>query len=157
VAVFADSFVVASPNNVAYDTITVANGRIVLDKPYGVIHVGLPYIADIETLDIDSPNGESLVDKSKLVGKVTLFVEDTRGIWCGPKPPSDDATDPLERLVEFKIRNDEGYEDPITLKTGDIGVNIEPEWNSNGRVFIRQVDPIPMTILSVNPAGKFPF
>jgi len=157
VSVFADEFVVASPFNDAYTTVTVANGKITLDKPYGVIHVGLPYKSDVETLDIDSPNGESLVDKSKLVGKVTLFVEDTRGIWCGPKPPSDDDTDPLESLVEFKIRNEEGYESPVDLKTGDISVMIEPHWNSNGRVFIRQVDPIPMTILSINPSGKFPF
>jgi hypothetical protein len=68
-----------------------------------------------------------------------------------------DATDPLSGLVEFKIRNDEGYDEPVALKTGDITVNIESEWNSNGRLFIRQVDPIPMTILSANPSGKFPF
>ena len=156
VSVFADSFVVSSPNNVAYDTITVENGKIILDKPYGVIHVGLPYSSDIETLDIDSPNGESMIDKSKLVSKVTLFVEDTRGVWCGPKPPSDDSVDPLEDLTELKVRNNEGYDSPVDLKTGDISVNIQPEWNTNGRVFIRQIDPIPMTILSINPSGKFP-
>jgi len=155
VAIFGDGFVVASPNNASYDIVTVANGKVTLDKPYAVIHVGLPYLSDIETLDIDTPNGETISDKSKIVGEVNMFVEETRGIFVGPKPPS--GTDPLENLVEFKLRDVEDYDSPVSLTTDNISVNIKPEWNSNGRVFVRQVDPIPMTILSVSPAGKFPF
>jgi len=157
VAVFADGFVAASPNNDSYDTVTVSSGTITLDKPYGVIHVGIPYFTDIETLDIDTPNGETLSDKKKIVQEVNMFVEDTRGLWVGPKPPTNDVSDPLEGLTEFKLRNDEDYDSPVELKTDNISVNISPEWNSNGRIFVRQVDPIPMSILSVSPAGKFPF
>lgn len=157
VAVFGDGFVVASPNNASYTTVSVANGKIALDKPYGVIHVGLPYLTDLETLDIDSQEGETLADKQKIVGEVTLLVEETRGVWVGPRPPSDDTVDPLEDLQEFKLRNTEDYESPPSLITDNISMNIKPEWNSNGRVFIRQVDPIPLTVLSVNPAGKYPF
>ena len=156
VSIMGDGYVVASPNNDSYVTVSVSNGRVILDKPYGVIHVGLPYLADIETLDIDTANGETLADKDKIVNKVNMYVEDTRGIWSGPKPPSDSTVDPLESLVEMKIRNEEDYDSPVSLKTDVIGVNIEAEWNSNGRIFIRQVDPIPMSILSINPAGKFP-
>lgn len=157
VAVFGDGFVVASPNNASYDTVTVSNGVASLDKPYGVIHVGLPYISDLETLDIDTPNGETIADKSKIVGEVNMFVEETRGLWVGSKPPSNDAVDPLEDLREFKLRATEDYDAPVALKTDNIEINIKPEWNSNGRVFVRQVDPIPSTILSISPAGKFPF
>lgn len=157
VAVFGDGFVVASPFNTSYDTITVTNGIATLDKPYGVVHVGLPYISDLETLDVDTPNGESIADKYKIVGSVTLFVEETRGVWVGSKPPSNDVINPLEDLIEYKIRAEEDYDSPVELKTDKIGVNIRAEWNSNGRVFIRQIDPIPSTILSISPAGKFPF
>lgn len=156
VAIFGDGFVVASPNNVAYDKITVENGLITLDKQYAVIHVGLPYYSDIETLDIDLPEGETLADKAKNVSEVTLFIEDTRGIWIGGSPPTDDDSNPLEGLTELKIRDTEDYDSPVSLTTDNVSVNIRPEWNSNGRVFIRQIDPIPMTILSVNPSGKFP-
>lgn len=157
VSVFGDGFVVASPNNVSYDTVTVSNGTVTLDKPYAVIHVGLPYYSDIETLDIDSPNGETIADKSKIVGEVNLYVEETRGIWSGATPPTDDTVDPLGGLTELKIRSTEDYDSPVNLTTDNVSILIRPEWNSNGRVFIRQVDPIPMTILSINPAGKFPF
>lgn len=157
VSVFADGFVVASPKNDSYDTLTVTNGAITLDKPYSVIHVGLPFLADLETLDIETLNSETMTDKDKNVGNVTLFVEETRGVYAGPKPPTSDTTDPLENLVEYKLRNDEDYDSPVELKTDTIDVNIQPEWNSNGRVFIRQVDPVPMTVLAIAPAGFIPF
>lgn len=157
VSIFADGFVVANPNNDSYEAVTVTNGTITLDHTYSVIHVGLPITADLETLDVDTTNGETIVDKKKIVQKVTLYCEKSRGIWIGGSVPSDDTVDPLEDLNELKIRNEEGYEDPIELATGPIEVTIKPEWNSNGRVFVRQVDPIPLTVLAIAPAGMFPF
>ena len=157
VSVLGDGFVVASPNNASHDIITVTNGVAALAKHYVKIHVGLPFICDIETLDIDTPQGETLADKKKIVSEVSLFVEKTRGIWTGGKPPSDDAVDPLEDLYELKIRDDENYDSPVSLATDVVDIGIKPEWNSNGRVFIRQVDPVPMAILAVAPAGLFPF
>lgn len=158
VGVFADGHVAASPNNEAYTVITVASGKATLDKPYVVIHVGLPFICDIETLDVDLPQSETLVDKKKLIGEVSLYVEKSRGIWIGPKPPTDDDDDPLEGLIEMKIRGEaeEGYDDPVALATGVVNVKILPEWNSNGRVFIRQIDPVPLSVLAIAPAGYIP-
>ena len=154
VSVFADGFVVASPNNESYETITVASGAITLDKPYVKIHVGLPYISDLETLDIDTPQGESITSRKKLVSEITAYVEKTRGLFMGAKPPS--GTDPLEDLYEVKLRNEELYDDPVELKTGQINVKVKSEWNSNGRVFLRQVDPLPATILAIIPEFMIP-
>ena len=156
VSVFADRFVVASPYNDSYDTITVASGSITLDKAYGVIHVGLPFISDIETLDIDTLGGETLVDKNKNIQGVTVFTEETRGLWSGPNPPENDSVDPLEGLTEFKLRNNEDYDSPVSLRTGSQDIVIKSEWNQNGRVFLRQVDPVPSTILSIAPSGFLP-
>ena len=153
VSVFADGFVLASPNNDAYDTVTVADGSITLDECAAVIHVGLPYFCDTETLDIDSSSGATLAGKKKIVRAVTLHVEETRGLWVGGKAPSDDDDDPLEGLHEPKVRHLEGYDEPVDLVTDKIKMNIQPQWNSNGRVFIRQVDPIPVTILAITPEG----
>ena len=157
VSIFADGFVVASPNNASYDTVTVTNGAVTLAKAYSFVHIGLPYLSDVESLDIDTVQGETMVDKRKMIQEVTVFVEDSRGLWAGPKPPSNDTVDPLEGLTEFKLRQDEGYDDPVELKTEPIDVIIRPEWNSNGRVFMRQVDPVPLSVLSVAPAGYIPF
>jgi hypothetical protein len=157
VSIFGDAFVVASPNNSAYTVKTVSSGVVTLDKCYSVIHVGLPYMSDLETLDIDNPQGETLADKKKLVTSVTVYVEATRGIWAGHKPPSDDDVDPLEDLYEHKGRNDELMSEPTDLKTGQVEINTKSEWNSNGRTFIRQVDPIPLSVLAIMPNVTAPF
>lgn len=155
-SVLGDGYVVASPNNDQYTVVTVSGGQATLDRPYAIIHAGLPYISDVETLNIDTDSAESIADKKMLVNKVSVHVESTRGMFAGGKPPTDDTEDPLEGLTEFKIRNTEGYDDPVALKTGVVSINIKPEWNSNGRVFIRQVDPLPMGILSIMPTGLYP-
>lgn len=157
VSVFADGFVVASPNNDSYTTYTVTDGEIVLDRPYAVIHVGLPITADIETLDIDTAQGETIADKKKLTTEFTVWLEKTRGLFSGPKPPSDDTTDPLENLFEMEMRTDEAADEPIALFTGTKSDLIKSEWNGNGRVFIRQVDPVPVSILAIAPSGMIPF
>lgn len=156
VSVIGDGFVVASPNNPDYSVITVSGGSITLPQPRAVIHVGLPFISDVETLDIDTPEGETLSNKKKLITEVSMFVEKSRGIWIGPKPPTDDDQDPLENLQEAKLRNNESYDEPTELKTEVVTVPIKGEWNSNGRVFIRQVDPLPLSILSIVPSGYVP-
>lgn len=156
-SVLADGFVVANPNNDAYTVRTVSNGILTLDRAYAVIHGGLPVTADIETLDVDTAQGETVSDKKMLMSKVTMHVEKTRGLWLGPKPPADDDVDPLQGLTEVKMRTNETQDDPIALRTGKTDVTIRSEWNSNGRIFLRQTDPLPAAILSFAPAGWIPF
>ena len=144
VSIFADGFVVANPNNPDYVERTVTSGAVTLDKPYSVIHVGLPITADLQTLNIDTVQGQSLADKKKHVSKLTVHVESSRGLWAGP-----DA----DGLTELKMRSDEDYDSPIELETGTVELNIEPSWSSTGSVLIRQIDPLPLSILAVIPAG----
>lgn len=155
VSILADGFVVASPNNESYTTRTVTNGTVTLDKCYAVVRIGLPITADLETLDLDVPQG-TIADMKKLVQKVLLRVHQSRGAWVGVAAPSDDTVDPLEGLTEIKARVDEDYSAPIVLTTGSMEVNVQGEWSSNGRVFVRQVDPVPLTVLAISPAGYIP-
>lgn len=155
VSVFGDGFVVANPNNDAYEVVTVENGTISMGAAYGVVHVGLPITCDIETLDIDTWQGETLVDKRKKVNKLTVLLESSRGLWAGSEVPESDSD--LSDLNELKIRNDENYDDPIALKTGSVEIVIGSQWSDGGRVFIRQTDPIPLSVLSISPAGLMPF
>lgn len=147
VSVLADGFVSSNPNNPSYTVRTVTSGKVTLDDPHSVIHVGLPIVSDLETLNIDFAGISSTADKMKNISGLTMFVESSRGIWAGP-----DA----DHLTEVKTRSDEGYDKPVALSTGIEEVNITPEWNSNGQVFIRQTDPLPLAILAVVPAGFIP-
>jgi hypothetical protein len=154
VSVLGDGFVLANPNNPSYDVLTVTDGKITLDKPYSVVHVGLPYTSDIETLSVDTPNGESIADKKQIFTSVNVFVEKSRGGFVGEKPPLNDG---LDGLFEFKVRNEEDYDSPVELRTGTMETTIDGAYDDNGRVFLRQTDPLPFTVLSIQPAGMYPF
>jgi hypothetical protein len=156
ISVLGDGFVEGSPNNAAYTKKTVSSGKVTLDRHYAVIQAGLPVLNDLGSLDIDSTQGETMMDKRKLISEVFASVEKSRGMWVGVNAPTDDTVDPLERLTELKIREKEGYDDPVQLATETVGLNITGEWSEGGQVFIRQVDPVPLTILALVPAGLVP-
>lgn len=153
VSILGDGEVIASPNGSNYADYTVSGGQVVLDIARAVVHIGLPYLSDLRTLDIDIVNGNPVVDRKKRITKVAFRVQDSRGGHVGPKPPDDDETDPLQYLDEFKARENEDPADPATLLTGIREIQIMPEWNSNGSVFVRQTEPLPLAILSVAPSG----
>jgi len=154
VSVFADSMVVSSPNNPAYDKVTVTNGKITLASAYAVIHVGLPYTSDLQTLNTDFAQAETMANKKINTSAVAVHVNDTRGIFAGTEEPT--GTDMLEGLTEVKPRSSEPYESAASLMSGVKEINIGANWDSNGSVFIRQVDPLPATIAAVYPSGLYP-
>lgn len=157
VGVFADGSVAASPNNDSMAVVTVAAGAITLDQPYAVIRVGLPYISDLETLDIDTPEGASRKDRAMHIGAVGLSLEASRGVFAGRRAPTTAEVAEhgyLHGLTEPKPRRpDDGYEGPAQLMTDTVHVTIQSNWDSNGRIFVRQVDPVPVTILAAIPQG----
>jgi hypothetical protein len=152
VSVIGDGFVLASPYNTEdfpAETV-ITDGELGFDACYGVIRVGLPYISDIETLEIDTSQGESLSTKKKIVNELAIRVEDSRGIWTGIKAPTDDEDDALQGLMPYK-QSVENLGDLPDLLTETITMKVAGGWNNNGRVFIRQVDPLPLTVLSIIP------
>lgn len=154
IAVFADKFVVASPNNPTVTPVFVSGGIAVLDQAYAHIVAGLPYVADLETMDIDTPQGPSLKESNLMVTAVGLWLESSRGAWMGAEPPAGD--DPTEGLDELKIRENEDPSQPVDLVTDYERTDIPSEWSKGGRVFIRQIDPVPLNVLAIIPLGYLP-
>lgn len=155
VSILADGFVEASPNNPSSNIATVVDGKVSLTRAYSYVRVGLPYIGDLETLDIDSPGGPTLKTKKMNINGVEAFVLHAKGIWAGPKLPT--GPDPVEGFMQLKGRLDEeDYDTAVEPITDSINITFENRWNSNGRVAIRQIDPIPLTVLSIAPSGYYP-
>lgn len=144
VSIFNDGFVGANPNNSSYDIKTVTNGSVTLDGPRVVIHVGLPITADIETLNLDIAEGPTKADKKKHLSVLTIFLEESRGLFGGVDE---------DNLQELKIRSDESLGDPIDLETGTVDINIKSAWTREGKILIRQIDPVPASVLAVVPSG----
>lgn len=120
----------------------VAGGSITLDQPAAVVHVGLPYRAWAESLDINVPAQETVRDRPKLIPRVALIVKETRGLKSGPD---------LTLLDDFKMREFEDYESPIALMSGVMEVNTSGTWDKNGRFVLVQDDPLPATVLALIP------
>lgn len=123
-------------------SVVVSGERVEIDTPSVVVHIGLPVTSELETLDIHINGQETLLDKKKLVKVASLIVNSSRGVWAG--------TD-KDHLYEYPQREFEYYDNPVDDATGIVEINLDSNWSKNGRVFIRQEDPLPLSILAVIP------
>ena len=134
VAVLADGNVV--PN------ITVsATGTITLPRAASRIHLGLKFISDVQTLAIELP-GTTVSGKKKKVTEVAVKFARSRGLLIGPDS---------SRLIEMKQRENEVMGAPTALLSGTKVIKLKSSWDRDGSIFMRQRNPLPMTILSVTP------
>lgn len=122
----------------------VSGGAVDLGHPYIRITVGLPYVSEIETLDIEDPQA-SLIEKRKRINRVTLLVESSRGVFAGPD---------RDHLREWKQRAAEAWGEPTRLHTGQVEIPITGSWTPGGSLVIRQADPLPLTVLAIAAGGE---
>lgn len=144
VSILADGNVVSEngPDETPINLV-VNNGSVTLPDHAAVAHIGLPYVCDIETLRINVQGQETLNDKHKTVSSVTVVVDESRGVFA--------SAGEGKELYELKQREFENYNDPTALLSGTGRVNLDNDWDGQGQVFIRQVDPLPITILAIIP------
>lgn len=160
VSVWADRFVVGSPLNYHISTVyTVSSGGVlILDKQYSVIYVGLPMIQDMQTLDRETVAGESILASRRRTAKLAIYIQKARTFFAGSENPDTNLQNTndvvLFQLYELmKGTSQLTYDQPPILATDQDFVLLEAQWNKNGRLFIRNVDPSPLTILAVSPGG----
>lgn len=135
--------VVALADGDVVDGLTVAGGAVTLPFPASLVHVGLPYTAEIESLppaiqfdDVGASRG-----RPHSVSKIRIQMEKTRGI----------------KVVVDGVRENElvqtggDLSEEIPLWTGMHDLTSPPHWNRDGTVTIRQDYPLPMTILGLSP------
>jgi hypothetical protein len=119
----------------------VTSGVITIDRASSIVHIGLPYESDLQSLPlamgIDNGMGQG---RYKNVNKAWLRVFQSSGIFIGP-----DANN----LTEAKQRTTEPYGTPPELKTQEIQIMLTPSWLDSGQVFVRQSDPLPLTIVGM--------
>ena len=118
----------------------VSSGSITLDRAASVVHLGLPIEADLETLPMALQVEAFGQGRVKNLNHVWLRVLESSGIFAGPS---------ADKLVEAKQRTTEPYGSPPDLKTQDIKIMLTPQWQDNGQLFVRQTDPLPLTIVGL--------
>lgn len=118
----------------------VTSGMVTVPRAASIITVGLPYESDLQTLPM-SMNIEGFGQgRMKNVNRAWLRVVQSSGIFVGPDS---------DHLVEAKQRTTEPYGSPPALKTAELQVVLTPTWADNGQIFVRQRDPLPLTIIGL--------
>lgn len=119
---------------------TVTSGQVHLDYEASKVQIGLPINADIQTLPLAFETMGYGQGRRKNVNKVWLRVYKSSGIFVGPD---------LDNLTEAKQRTTEPYGSPPEYKSEEIEVVVQPNWTDGGQVYVRQRDPLPLTIVSM--------
>ena len=120
---------------------TVTAGSITLEQACSTVQVGLPITADLQTLplsaQVDASFGQGRV---KNVNMVWIRVHQSSGVFAGPS---------LAKLVQFKQRTTEVFGSPPNLISNEIEISLQPSWQSGGQIYVRQSDPLPLTVVSL--------
>jgi hypothetical protein len=119
---------------------TISSGTITLDRASSVVHIGLEYESDLQTMPMSLQAEAFGQGRVKNINHVWLRVLESSGIFAGPS---------ADKLVEAKQRTDEPYGSPPRLKTEDIKIMLTPTWQDNGQIFVRQTDPLPLTVVGM--------
>ena len=120
--------------------VVVTGGVAVLERASVVVHVGLPYESDLQTLPVALNIDAFAQGRVKNVNQAWIRVFQSSGIFVGP-----DAN----KLTEAKQRTTEPYGSPPALKSDEVSVAMTPTWAQSGQIYIRQSDPLPLTIVGI--------
>jgi hypothetical protein len=138
VAILANGAIVAGPN------IVDADGSIDLPRPASIVHVGLPYRAQIQTLRLEAGAADGTAQgKIKRINEVVVRLETSLG---GRYGTSEAATLPFHF---------HGTTDPMDLApnlyTGDYPVVWPGGYSRDDGMTIIQDEPLPFTLIAIMP------
>ena len=131
-------------DGVVYLNKTVTNGIVNIDSEASLVHIGLAYNSDVETLNLEyaGNNGGSTQGKHKTVAAVNLQVNKSRGCFIG----SDSAN-----LYEVKFPESVEPYEPYPLFSGVLEARPVFGVEKEQTVYIRQPYPLPLEILAIMP------
>lgn len=164
VAVLGDGKVLASPNNddenVTFLDLTVTGGEITLPDEFAsaIVVVGRPITADIKTLNVSTIEQSPTIIESLTCNKLYVRTYESRGLYVDNNFPEErlgekdgDTVEDMQSFDDYVIDNEaplimNRYKQPESRR---YEVSLSGDWESQGKVSLRQVDPIHCEILSI--------
>jgi hypothetical protein len=127
-----------------HPTKVVSSGSISLDRSSTNVKVGLGYNSILQTMRLDagSQNGTSQ-GKTKRIYEITVRLYESVGVEVGPNLSD------MER-IPFRTSSDV-MDQGIPTFTGDKAVEFRGNYDTDGFIFVRQTQPLPLTVLSLYP------
>ncbi len=124
--------------------IIVKDGRINIDSPSLVVHVGIGYRSIGKTLPLDTQTqyAQTVKNKVKTINKVNMEMYDTYGGLAGTT---------LKNMYEIKQRQHESYNSPVNKISGIAEIDVSSSFNKQGQFYFMQDEPLPFSVLSLIP------
>ena len=122
----------------------VSSGEITLDRSATKVKIGLSYTSLLQTMRIDAgaQNGTSQ-SKTKRIYEITARLYESIGVEIGPD---------LNNMERIPFRSSANAMDSgINVFTGDKEIEFRGNYETDGFIFVRQNQPLPLTILSLYP------
>ena len=125
----------------------VSGGAITLERAASVVHVGLPYVSTLETMNLEAGSATGTAQgKTKRLHRCTIRLHRSLGLFAGP------SADTLDAVPQTRFRPPSTPMDsPPALFSGDADVAWPGGYESPGRVMIQCRDPLPATVVAVMP------
>lgn len=128
----------------------VTNGTVTLPTSAGAVRkatFGIPFDVDIQTLPVMfNGGGGSNAARKQQPGEIVLHVRESRNILAGAG--KENGEEPTQ-LFEIKSRGDEPWGAVDTLKDGKYLMDAPNVVSGQASVYIKQTDPLPLTLLGV--------
>ena len=131
-------------NGATHSNKTVSGGSITLDRSSTKVHIGLSYTSLLQTMRVElQGEGGTSQSKDKRIHEVTLRLHETVGVEVGPD---------LNNMERIPFRSSAAAMDTaVPLFTGDKQVEFRDDFNTDGFVYVRQTQPLPLTLISAYP------
>ena len=123
---------------------TVTSGSITLDRSATKVKVGLSYTSLLQTMRLDAGSQDGTSQgKTKRIFDITIRLYESIGVEVGPDLSN------MER-IPFRSSAD-AMDSGLGVFTGDKEVEFRGNYETDGFIFVRQTQPLPLTILSLYP------
>lgn len=113
-------------------------GVISLPTAGGVVHAGLPYVSQLQSLQFNDQGKDSIRNKMKTPSRVSVVVDQSLPFFAGVNFTS---------MNQVAIREFETFGQAIVPHTGVLHVNLASEASDDAVVCIQMSDPAPLTVL----------
>jgi hypothetical protein len=127
-----------------HPTKIVSSGLITLDRASTDVKIGLGYNSILQTMRLDagSQNGTSQA-KTKRIYEITIRLYESIGVEVGEN---------LNNMERIPFRTSADVMDQgLPPFTGDKTVEFRGNYDTDGFIFVRQTQPLPLTVLSLYP------
>jgi hypothetical protein len=131
-------------NGATHPDRTVSGGSITLARSSTKVKVGLKYTSLLQTMRLDAgaQNGTSQA-KTKRIFNISIRLYESVGVEVGPD---------LNNMESIPFRSSATPMDQaIPVFTGDKEVEFRGNYETDGFIYVRQTQPLPLTVLSLYP------